>query len=75
MSQPISNLDPKPERVWKLFDANYEKEFYDVRLKDGTIVTHCWPNAGRMNDIHDTGRSWGYGEVEISLSLTHPADD
>lgn len=31
--------------------TDYEKEECDVKLKDGTIVYHCWPNAGKFNPL------------------------
>lgn len=30
---------------------DYEKVECDVKLKDGTIVYHCWPNAGKFNPL------------------------
>jgi hypothetical protein len=29
----------------------YEKGECDIKLKDGTIVYHCWPNAGKFNPL------------------------
>jgi hypothetical protein len=31
--------------------VDYEKKECDVKLKDGTIVYHCWPNAGKFNPL------------------------
>jgi hypothetical protein len=31
--------------------TDYEKSECDVKLKDGTIVYHCWPNAGKFNPL------------------------
>jgi hypothetical protein len=31
--------------------TDYEKQECDVKLKDGTIVYHCWPNAGKFNPL------------------------
>lgn len=28
------------------FDGNYEKQFYDVKLPNGKVAKHLWPNAG-----------------------------
>jgi hypothetical protein len=33
-------------KEWSEFDGNYEKEMQDVKLKNGDIITMCWPNAG-----------------------------
>ena len=32
--------------------VEYEKAECDIKLKDGTIIYHCWPNAGKFNDLH-----------------------
>lgn len=31
--------------------TDYEKSECDVKLKDGTVVYHCWPNAGKFNPL------------------------
>lgn len=31
--------------------VDYEKAECDVKLKDGSIVYHCWPNAGKFNPL------------------------
>ncbi len=40
-------------RPFAMWDGDYEKEFYDVLLNDGTIAYACYPNAGKMNAILD----------------------
>ena len=30
---------------------DYEKADCDIKLKDGSIVYHCWPNAGKFNPL------------------------
>lgn len=51
---------------WQEFhkDFDYVKDFYEVRLPDGTIISKCWPNAGKMNA--PDGRKWKEG-VEVRL--------
>ena len=35
---------------WKTWTGNnYIKSHYDVLLADGSVIEHCWPNAGKMN--------------------------
>jgi hypothetical protein len=46
---------PPDEPGWIEFDGDYEKEFYDVRLKDGRVWRDCWPNAGEFANIHGDG--------------------
>jgi len=43
---------------WVIFDGDYEKTQYDVKLPDGTIITGCWPNAGHMCSMDGSGRNW-----------------
>lgn len=31
---------------WAPYPGEYEKHFYDIRLKDGRVWYECWPNAG-----------------------------
>ena len=31
--------------------VEYEKGECDIKLKDGTIIYHCWPNAGKFNPL------------------------
>lgn len=51
--------DLTPEEIaefdWQPFDAKFDywKAFYDVKLPDGRIIKHCWPNADKMNPCHD----------------------
>lgn len=34
---------------WQPYLNDYDKFEYDVKLKDGTIITNCYPNAGFFN--------------------------
>ena len=45
-------------KEWKVFDWDYEKKFYDVRLKDWTIIKNCWANAWYM--IRLDWEEWRY---------------
>ena len=54
---------------------DYDKKFYDVKLSDGTIIEHCWPNAGRFTPMDQTNRSIGpEHNVCVRWSRTHPCD-
>lgn len=33
---------------WETYHKVYDKEFCEVRRKDGTEVSPCWPNAGKF---------------------------
>lgn len=34
---------------WDQFTGDYEKQCYDIRLKDGRELIKCWPNAGSFH--------------------------
>lgn len=34
---------------WVEYTGEYEKEFYDIQLKDGTVCYKCYPNAGTFH--------------------------
>ena len=36
-------------KQWQIFDGEYEKEWYDIKLKTGEIIHQCWPNAGNFH--------------------------
>lgn len=51
---------------WQPYIGDYDKFEYDIKLKDGTIVENCYPNAGEFNSIskeHD-GESFNESEIE-----------
>ncbi len=48
---------------WIPWDGNYVKEFYDIKLHDGKVLRNCWPNAGRMHDLHGNGRQYRKEDV------------
>jgi hypothetical protein len=37
---------------WIPYAGTYEKQVYDIKLKSGTIIVCCWPNAGRFTELH-----------------------
>lgn len=41
--------EPQQIQEWKPYTGDYEKQFYDVKDKDGNIFTNCWPNAWFLN--------------------------
>lgn len=44
MTKPDTQ-EPKQVQEWKPYTGDYDKQFYDVKDKDGNIFTNCWPNA------------------------------
>ena len=38
--------DDSSSSEWVPYPGEYEKQFYDIRLKDGRELKTCWPNAG-----------------------------
>lgn len=47
---------------WQLYDGNYQKELQDIKLKNGDIVYHCWPNAGYWHPSQRRGNEKYYGK-------------
>lgn len=37
--------------VWEFFTGVYDKIEYSVKLKDGSVRSYCWPNAGKFHDL------------------------
>ena len=56
---------------WKQYDFNYEKEWYDIELHDGSIIGPCWPNAGSFHN-EDFGMIKEEHVVRFRLSKEHP---
>ena len=56
---------------WSPYIGDYDKFEYDIKLKDGTIVENCYPNADNFNSISDEhdGQDFPASEVvEIRFS-------
>lgn len=47
-----------PDLDFVPWDGEYEKVFYDVLLPSGEVVEHCWPNAGKMDELKFPFRRW-----------------
>ena len=51
--------------VWEIYYKSYDKEFCEIRRKDGSELAPCWPNAGKFVWMVDES-------VEVSESdVTH----
>ena len=64
--------DSKLTKNWSKYDpkAGYEKEMQDVQLKNGDIITMCWPNAGFGHCTKRIGNEKYYGKEDISVDDT-----
>ncbi len=56
-------------RVWT--GNNYIKSYYDVKLPDGSIIHHCWANAGVLRKGFDAFMD--SSNVLVRLSSSYPA--
>lgn len=36
---------------WQPYTGDYDKFEYDIKLHDGTIIPHCYPNARKFNSF------------------------
>lgn len=41
-----SDINPSE---WKPYTGEYEKRWYDIKLKSGSVILSCWPNAGTFH--------------------------
>lgn len=46
---------------WQPYNGNYQKKIQDIKLKNGDIVTRCYPNAGFWNPTQKKGNEKYYG--------------
>lgn len=51
---------------WQPYKGDYDKFEYDIKLKDGTVVENCYPNAGKFNSISDTHKGKDFSEELVS---------
>ncbi len=40
---------------WQKYTGEYSQQFYDLKLKSGTIIYHCWPFGGNFTPVDGTG--------------------
>lgn len=62
---------------WQPYIGDYDKFEYDIKLKDGTIVTNCYPNALHFNSFskeHDGQRFHESKVAEIRFSENQKLD-
>jgi hypothetical protein len=36
---------------WASYQGDYEKQYYDIRLDDGSEITQCYPSSGKFHTI------------------------
>jgi hypothetical protein len=51
---------------WQPYLGNYDKFEYDIKLKDGTVVENCYPNAGKFNSVSDEHDGQFFNEELVS---------
>jgi hypothetical protein len=52
----MEGLKWDPIGEWAPYSGEYDKKFYDVRLKDGRELYRCWPNSGSFHQT-DSGNA------------------
>lgn len=40
--------------LWLPYNGNYVKKVYDIKLKDGSVIEGCWPNAGSFMKLNSS---------------------
>lgn len=56
---------------WQPYIGDYDKQEYDIKLHDGTIVENCYPNGGKFNSLSDEHDRQSFDEslvIEIRFS-------
>lgn len=45
----------KYTKEWQNYDHDYgyDKQEYDIQLKNGRVILNCYPNAGKFNSFND----------------------
>jgi hypothetical protein len=51
---------------WQPYIGDYDKYEYDIKLKDGTIVENCYPNAGAFHSISDNHNGQSFAKSLVS---------
>ncbi len=60
---------------WLPYTGDYEKQECDVKLKDGTILKHIWPNAGKFIEMCGKRRTALSSEVAEIMYIKYYQDD
>jgi len=50
---------------WEPYQGEYWKREYDIKLKDGTIVENCYPNARKFNSISEQHDQQQFEEDQV----------
>jgi len=44
--------------AWEKYTGVYEPVFYDLKLKNGRLVSHCWPQEGNYHPVDSSGEAY-----------------
>lgn len=71
MPSKYKNKDQQLYEYWTQFNhkSDYSKELQDLKLKNGDIVTHCWPEEYGVFSVYQEKGNEKYFGKEISMSL------
>lgn len=47
---------------WQPYKMDYDKFEYDIKLKNGTIIKSCYPNAGKFNSMSNEHNGESFNE-------------
>jgi len=63
------------ENPWIPYDGEREKEFYDIKLKNGEVIECCWPNSYYWNTVLiSPSKVYKDEEVEAIRTCQHPLE-
>lgn len=56
---------------WTKYNGTCDDQFYDLKLKNGRVVTHCWPWLGNFNPVDGSGIANIMGNCIDSIRLSN----
>jgi hypothetical protein len=56
---------------WKKYIGTCKDQFYDLKLKNGRVINHCWPWLGNFNPVDGSDLVNIAGEHIDAIRLSH----
>ncbi|QHT71322.1 hypothetical protein GXP67_34040 [Rhodocytophaga rosea] len=54
---------------WIKYTGEHDKQYYDLKLKTGRLVAHCWPYKGIFNPVNRSNEwpieGWRIDEIRV----------
>lgn len=56
---------------WEKYTGKYQNQFYDLKLKNGRIIIHCWPLEGNFNPVDGVSKTSIEGNYVDFIRVCH----